>query len=202
MIINIRGTSGSGKTYTARKFMEYCGLNTVIYDQNDKPIAHCVHYAMMPVYFIGSYANTCGGCDAIPTQDLACSYVRHFSQFGHVIFEGLLMSHLYARYAALWKELTGFGNPFVFAYMDTPIDECIERVKQRRKEKGNTKKFNPQNTISHCDATWITKEKFDSADIDTCLIYHQKDPVIQIKKLLERDPSLEFSQSYREESFR
>lgn len=107
MIINIRGTSGSGKTYTAENFMDYCGqVRTMVYNDDKKIVATLVHYDMVPVYFIGAYINACGGCDTISTQDMACSLVRHFSQFGHVIFEGLLMSHLFARYAALWKELS------------------------------------------------------------------------------------------------
>jgi hypothetical protein len=112
------------------------------------------------------------------------------------------MSHLHERFSALWRELTGEGVPFVFAYMNTPIDICIKRVKQRRLDKGNVKPFNTQNTISHYDATWKTKEKFDAEGIDTCIIDYMLDPVIQIKKLLKRDSILEFSNSYREESFR
>jgi hypothetical protein len=201
MIINIRGTSGSGKTHTVRKFMEYCGLETRLY-MEDKVIAHMVHFDLMPVYFIGSYVNVCGGCDSIPTQDMACSLVRHFSQFGHVIFEGLLMSHLYARYAALYLELTEFGNPFIFAYMDTPLDLCIDRVKQRRLEKGNLKEFNPQNTISHYESTWSTETKFQAVGIATCHINHRKNPVTQIIELIDRDRYMSFDYSYREESFR
>jgi len=202
MIINIRGTSGSGKTYVVRKFMEHCGLVTHIYDENGKVIAELCHHDMIPVYFIGSYVNVCGGCDTISTQDMACSLVRHFSQFGHVIFEGLLMSHLYARYAALWTELTEFGIPFMFAYMDTPLEICVNRVKKRRLDRGDNRYFNPQNTISHYDATWKTKEKFDAADMTTTIIRYKKDPVHELSEILSYDVYTEFKDSYREDKFR
>ena len=182
--------------------MEYCAPDIIIYNEEGKPVAHCVYYNMMPVYFIGSYANVCGGCDSISTQDMICSLVRHFSQFGHVIFEGLLMSHIYSRYAALYEELAGFGIPFVFAFVDTPLDVCIERVKQRRLDKGNTKEFNTDNTVYKYDATWKSMKKFDVVGMKTCIIKHKKDPIAQIIKLLAMDGGLEFLNSYREESFR
>ena len=94
MIINIRGTSGSGKTYTVRSFMNKYQPESVIMYDSKMVAAHCVYYNMIPVYVIGSYKNVCGGCDAIPTQDMACSLVRHFAQFGHVLFEGLLMKRV------------------------------------------------------------------------------------------------------------
>lgn len=202
MIINIRGTSGSGKTYTARSFLEFYGPDTIVYGEEDKPVAHMVFFNMMPVYFIGSYSNVCGGCDTIHTQDLICSLVRHFSQFGHVIFEGLIISHSFARYAALWKELTALGNPFYFAYMDTSLEMCLERIVQRRLEKGNTKPLNPDNTTSHYYATWQTKDKFEAAKIPTCVIKHTKNPVMELVRIISLDKEMTWEYSYREEKFR
>ena len=202
MIINIRGTSGSGKTYTVKSFMEFYGPDSVIMLDEKRVAAHCVYYRMMPVYFIGSYRNVCGGCDAIPTQDLACSLVRFFSQFGHVVFEGLLMSHLYARYTALHKELVEAGEKFVIAYMDTPLDLCIERVKQRRLEKGNTKELDPQNTISHYNSTLKTWGKFEKDGVDLRWVKHKRNPVSQLAKMLDEEQEITFDANYREESFR
>jgi ABC-type dipeptide/oligopeptide/nickel transport system ATPase component len=198
MIINIRGTSGSGKTHTARSFMTAYQPETIVYMADGKVAAHCVYYKMMPMYVIGSYKNVCGGCDTIPTQDLVCSLVRHFSQLGHVIFEGLLISHSLNRYAELWKELTGIGIPFVFAYMSTPLDICLERVKQRRLAKGNTKELNPYNTTNTFKEAWQTKDRYEAIGIDTCIIDYEKDPVKQIRKLIARDSDLSFENSYRE----
>ena len=205
MIINVRGTSGSGKTYTVRSFMEAYGPDHTIADREGKVVAHCIYYKMMPVFFIGSYKNICGGCDAIPTQDLACSYVRHFSLYGHVIFEGLLMSHLYARYAALYKELTQeYNTPFTFAFMDTPLELCLERVKARRLEKGNTKEFNPANTIGKYNSVLTVIEKFKEDQFDVRFINHIASPVKQLARILDRDTSYDpdMRNTYRVESFR
>ena len=200
MVINLRGTSGSGKTHTARSFMEAHAPDIQILDSG-KTVAHCVYWRMQPVYLIGSYKNVCGGCDSITSQDMVCSLVRHFSQFGHVIFEGLLMSHLYARYVDLYNELTEHEEPFVFAFMDTPIETCIERIIQRRLAKGNMKELNTANTISKHESTQGVAKKFKQQGFDVRFINHKRDPVQQLVEILA-EGSVSFEDSYREESFR
>lgn len=201
MIINIRGTSGSGKTYFAKSFMEACG-NPVEVLHDNRVVATCVYYRLMPVYFIGSYRNVCGGCDTIKTQDMACSLVRHFSQFGHVIFEGLLMSHLYARYAALYDEMVGYGERFIFAFLDTPLDLCLVRIKERRRERGNLTELNPDNTISKYNSTMDVAQRFKADGFDVRWLRHEVPPVRQLERLLNLQPELTFEQSYREDKFR
>jgi len=201
MIIQLRGTSGSGKTYTARSFMECYAPDIQICDIGGKTVAHCVYWEMQPVYLLGSYKNVCGGCDSISSQDMVCSLVRHFSQFGHVIFEGLIMSHLYARYAALADEMSEAGDVFTFAFMDTPLELCLERIVQRRITKGNYKELNPDNTIGKYESTHAVAEKLRKAGYNVVWINHKKTPVTQLISLLHKD-NIPFEQSYREESFR
>jgi hypothetical protein len=35
----------------------------------------------------------------------------------------------------------------VFAFLDTPLEVCLERVRERRARKGNTKELDPTNTV-------------------------------------------------------
>ena len=202
MIINIRGTSGSGKTHTVRSFLEKHSPDLVIPGIDGRTAAHVVNYNMVPVFILGSYGNKCGGCDTIRTQDQVCSYVRHFSQFGHVIFEGLLISHSFMRYYQLYKELhEEHGIPFVFARMDTPLETCIERVKQRRMEKGNMKPLNTKNTEGTYYSTITTAEKFSEVGVETRIINHKSDPLGWITSVLDEDSGYLFEHSYREERF-
>jgi hypothetical protein len=85
--------------------------------------------------------------------------------------------------------------------MDTSLETCIERVKARRIAKGNMKPLNTVNTESTYRTTWITMDKFNAAGIDTIIIKHKKDPVMQIINLLDRDKDLLFEHSYREQKF-
>lgn len=61
-----------------------------------------------------------------------------------VIYEGLMISHTIGRLGALTKK---YGERHVMAFLDTPLDVCLERVQQRRDDRGTLTAFNPENTI-------------------------------------------------------
>jgi len=168
--------------------------------RDDKVIAHCCHYMMQPVYTIGNYSGAaCGGCDTVKTQNLVCSLVRHFAQFGHVIFEGLIMSHLYARYVALSNELKDCGEHMVFLYLDTPIELCLDRIKQRRLDVGNTKLLNPANTIGKHESIRKCYAKMEDAGMDVRWLHHDGNVMGQLLTLLDE---WSFCNSYKNQSFR
>ena len=202
MIINIRGTNGSGKTYFARTFLETFSPNQEVYgEERKKPVAHVVFYNMIPVYVIGSYNTVCGGCDTLRTQDMVSSLVRHFSQLGHVIYEGILVSRSVGRYIALDKELSKLGIPTVFAFLNTPYEVCLSRIRQRRTDKGNDKELDPANAHSTYVRTISTRERFKEEGCDMRIFQHDSDPIKQLTKVLD-EHDLSFKNSYREETFR
>jgi hypothetical protein len=166
VILNLRGTSGSGKTTVVRGLMAKFPINEVVGEEKkpygyecrpdrtglapyDSPVADAPN-----LYIVGSYKNTCGGCDGIDTQDEICNRVRFFAPQGDVVFEGLLISHLYSRYLNLDREMAKLhGQRTIWAFLDTPLELCLERVKTRRDERAALKgkeasPFNPDNTIA------------------------------------------------------
>ena len=72
--------------------------------------------------------------------------MRCYAPLGHVIFEGLLISHLFSRYAMLDRELFAQGIPFVWAFLDTPLEICLDRVRARREARGTETPLNVKNT--------------------------------------------------------
>ena len=95
---------------------------------------------------VGKYDNVCGGCDMIKTQDEVVEIVKLMDAQVEFEFEVPTRpdSDCYARYAELARELGTKQYPFVFAFLDTPLSVCLDRVKARRKAKGNDPdKFNP-----------------------------------------------------------
>lgn len=173
MIINLRGTSGSGKTWAVRRLMDLAAaqgtaaqpLNAEISKPNKITGYRVGLPSGHPVYILGSYANTCGGCDTIKTQDEVCDRVRHYATQGHVVFEGLLISHLFSRYQALDRELQPI--PFVWAFPNTPLDVCLQRVQARRDARGRaTTPLNPQNTTRDWYATFRVFAKCTAAGLD------------------------------------
>lgn len=192
MIINLRGTSGSGKTYAVRKLLVRHSPIIPITNEDGNIIANCIAYHMQPIYVIGDYTGAvCGGCDGIARkggQNIVCSLVRYFSQFGHVIFEGLLISGLYARYAALNKELRDeYGEQYVWAFLDTPIERCIGRVLERRKERGEKKPFNDENTRNKHRSVLKCKDKALADGFDVRDIRHDLDVSEQLLDILLED---------------
>lgn len=210
MIINIRGTSGSGKTHLARELMaamenvnpipgdsQIGGLGTHYpRNKNSKAIGYAGTYTYpdkIPhhVSIVGRYETACGGCDTIKTQDEICDRVRAFATRGDVVFEGLLVSVLYDRYAKLATELMNVYNrvkpvneaalkrdldtfpPFIFAFLDTPEELCVERVKQRRIAAGNTQPLNETNTREKWHICQRVAEKLTAAGLPVVWINHE-----------------------------
>lgn len=162
MIVNIRGTSGSGKTTLMRQFMDHVGDWDQLMSENMRKVEG---YRSLPdgaFYVLGSYANVCGGCDGIPTQDAVCNRVREYAKHGSVLFEGLLISHLYTRYLNLARE---YPQGFAFAFLDTPLDVCLERVQARRDARADKlgkprTPLNPDNTVAKWHETHRVANRF------------------------------------------
>lgn len=144
MIINIRGTSGSGKSTIVRKLMKK--YNAVSIVGKDKKIEG---YEMLTpfgnLFIVGKYETPCGGCDAITSQDEVCNRVKKYARKGHVIFEGVIVSTCYKRYKEL---LTKSKHPYAFIFLSTKLVHCIKGIENRRKARGDTRPVNPSNTES------------------------------------------------------
>lgn len=146
MIINIRGTNGSGKSTVVRDIMEKATKSRPIFGAlgPSKPEAYEVtfDYLSQSVYVLGPYVTPAGGCDAVQPFKLILELVEKYAVRGHVIFEGSLVSDHYGKMGAL---LETYKDVLVF-FLDTPLEECISRIEARRAEAGNSKPFNRSNT--------------------------------------------------------
>lgn len=156
MIVNIRGTSGSGKTYSVRAVMalyEAMGMQWA-YTPGTKENGGArsgyhqgaLQGRLRPLRILGFYGGAaCGGCDGIKTQLAVEMMVRQaVADDVDLIFEGLLISHLASRWMTLPAAL---GVPWRFIFLDTSEATCVQRAIDRRMAKGNTKPFNPHNTV-------------------------------------------------------
>lgn len=162
VVINIRGTSGSGKTYCVRYVMSKLGVEAVLCKTNNgrrKITGYRLHTG---VYVVGSYENECGGCDTIKTSDATCQRVRRYADRGRVvIFEGLVgTSTVYGRWLEFSRELNG---TFVWAYLTTPLEMCLERVRLRRLRRGMTKPLDPYQTSSKYHTIVRQRKKAEAA---------------------------------------
>lgn len=130
MIINIRGTSGSGKSTIVRDIMRrYSNKSRVTEEGRRQPVGYICTRGARPLAVIGHYETDCGGCDTIPTMERIFDLVRKAHSDGmDVVFEGLLISADVNRTAALHEA----GLPINVVALTTPLQTCIDSVNERR----------------------------------------------------------------------
>lgn len=157
--VNLRGTSGSGKTTIVRNILMQQGWHTI----NAQGKIWGYANPELRWIIIGSYENTCGGCDTIRTQQEVEDRIEYCLNQGYnVLFEGLLISTLTSRWLELAKRVSDRAN-VLFYYLDTPIEECLRRIDLRRKSAGNFKELNPKNTVDRVKAIDSTYKKLSQA---------------------------------------
>src|SRR5258708_2430353 len=99
MIISIRGTSGSGKTWLAKKILHEPGIyhppRPVHYKGRKQPLYY-LRDAVSPdrrgIAVLGHYESATGGCDTINGNDIPFVICRTLHDRYDVFFEGLLMA--------------------------------------------------------------------------------------------------------------
>jgi hypothetical protein len=172
VILRIAGTFGSGKTTAARQFMEY--PNTELRNRESKIMGYEIDGSSAqintPLYLVGKYDNVCGGTDAIKTQPEIASRILTAHTYGHVLYEGALVSA-----SGLNGAVTQAIHPTgcdVYAFLDTPLELCIERVKGRRAAAGNDKPFDPKNLIDKFNSVMNCYKNLKAAGYDTRMIDH------------------------------
>lgn len=132
MIINIRGCNGSGKSTVvqavlaagkAKPIFGACGLA--------RPEAYRLGLPELAssVYVLGSYLTPIGGCDRLGSAVLVKELVFKYQPYGHVLFEGLIISDYYGK---LCEALEQFGNQVVVIFLSTPLEVCLERLHGRQ----------------------------------------------------------------------
>lgn len=149
--INLRGTSGSGKSYAVVKLIKALNGRPLRSAKDGKILGYELDDG---VFVLGSYENECGGCDAIRTQDEVCRLVEKYTKrYRLVVFEGVIVGLIFQRYIDLSRRVGGI----VWAYIDTPYEMCLDRILMRRHARGDLSVLSDFGSNSG-----HTKAKFDS----------------------------------------
>lgn len=176
-VVNIRGTSGSGKSTIVRAVMAlYSTRSAVRVKERKRPIMYlCSRIDAPTLAVIGHYETDCGGTDTINGMDAIYGLVRQASAAGYnVLFEGLLSSAEKNRAIKLHQD----GLDLSVLHIDIPLEECITSVEHRRlaayRRKVNAGKdvdvpapLNPKNTKSKWQGTRTTMQRLAEAGIKT-----------------------------------
>lgn len=189
MIINVRGTHGSGKTTLVRRVMEHYKYREPIHMKGRKaPIGYVCRdkkspHACTNVLFVaGSYESVTGGCDTIPKVDLMYKKIKEYADLGyHVLFEGILAQHSTPNIKKLYDR--GY-NPRVIV-LDVPVKKSIRGVKKRRAERGDTRPFNPTNVRKEAGGVLSTSDRLKSYGVKVILCKSRRRALNRVLSLLE-----------------
>lgn len=142
MIIQIRGTSGSGKSWTMKSLLGKLGPFTEHFIKKRKqPL---FYYNKSGVVILGHYASPCGGCDTIGSAAAVATLIKELEEGVYtiiptvIICEGLLLSED-SKWTSQMKDVR-------IIYLTTPVDQCVTQIIQRRAAVGNEKPLNESNT--------------------------------------------------------
>lgn len=145
--INVRGCNGSGKTTLLRMLARdpLCRVEQVhvTHEYTDRKSGEKVRgyhapitvtYAPGGVAMLGDYTpqatGTTAGCDRIKTQEAAKSALELIAQDPEVrvvLFEDGVVSTIFGP----WMEWEKANGGMVWAFLDTPLEVCLERIQRR-----------------------------------------------------------------------
>jgi hypothetical protein len=188
LVIQLKGNSGSGKTTVTRQFMamgRVSKIETVWHSPNAWPKPRHTDYRVQidgcrrPWVVLGTYLNVCGGADKIKSSAEVIERIEYYTGEGYnVWFEGLLLS---TTYGVVGTYLEKFGDDALFAYLDTPLDTCLNRIRARRDTEGNGKPFNPAKTIKrHRAVTILNRDTTEVKHGRRCLTISDSDALSQL----------------------
>jgi hypothetical protein len=195
-VINVRGTTGSGKTSIIRALMNHQTFSPPLTISEGVVGHYSRDYALIGPYREGS---NFGGVDAIKKISYVNPAIAKALQTRPtVIFEGLLISHSYDRWVEFSKRLQGVQmelgekpHGLIMAFITPPFRENIKRLKKRNNIKGSLRESKGNkfilNFISRYKSICRIRNK---AVLDTALghmsmrILDYKDPFKDLQFLL------------------
>lgn len=170
-IINLRGTSGSGKTYIVKRIMELYATKTPhMIERRKQPIGYTLTRPDgNPLFLAGHYEGACGGCDNL-SQGLDYIYglIHEATARGEdVMFEGLIVASDVLRCIELKQR---HGHELMVIGLNTSLPDCLAGVQQRRDARGDTRPLSSKNTEAKFKALIPQRIRFKDAGIDFRLL--------------------------------
>lgn len=178
-IIQLRGTSGAGKSTIVKSLIELATWKTPHFvEKRKQPLYYDLTFATgAKLVVLGHYEIACGGCDTISGFDLIFNMVRQHADESNVLFEGVLLNDDYLRTKAL-------GSVDVI-FLNTTLEECLASVNARRATRGVTEPVNPKNTTGRYNRCLKTFKKFQTdAPLARAYSLNRADALTKVKELL------------------
>lgn len=179
-IINLRGTSGSGKSYIVRHIMaQYHTRVPEMVPGRKQPLAYtCSRVGWPSLYVVGHYETACGGADTIGYSansrlldydgelrgglDLIYHMIHNATlRKENVIFEGLIVASDTARCINLKKT-----NDLMVVGLSTTLKDCMASIQDRRDARGDDRPLSSKNTEAKFKALLTQRARFREAGVN------------------------------------
>lgn len=194
VIINLRGTNGSGKGWLATRLVppgadaQFAIAQHSYTTKSGSARVRPIHaYRRDDLVLIGRYDTACGGCDGLPDVRTAYRAALTASQMEGVrgvVLEGLMISGIYQ---SVVDELGGAAralprpSTLIWAYLSTPLEECIRRVRVRS---SRPPEWDPSNIVSKHRAVVRTRERAALAGLPTIDVRSDNDSLLLLRRLM------------------
>lgn len=178
VVVKIGGCNGSGKTSLMRGLMTRTTPWVPIVERGKVRGYRYVSATTGPDMFVlGSYENVCGGMDTISDKLDRLALVGKYAKDGNIVFyEGLITGKTYGAMGAMSEQPKHKGK-WLYTFLDTPFDVCVERVLARRAAKGNDAPFDPERTMRPTyKGVAAVALRAKAEGHKTCLIRHTHKP--------------------------
>ena len=145
MIIQIRGTSGSGKTHLVKQVLTHYSQREDHFTTGRRRPLYTTWAGKAPrrLTTLGHYDIPCGGADTISGFDTIFGLVNQAEDRGEdVLFEGLILTGDNKRIIACAK---AHSNHLIVS-LNTPLEVCLAQINARRAARGNNTPVSPVNT--------------------------------------------------------
>jgi hypothetical protein len=136
IVLNIRGTNGSGKTHLVRSLMKQVGSEPHPRRRNlfgGDALSGPVEYYVLGDggIVLGNYETNCGGCDTMGSFERIKGAIRArlYEHPPYLIFEGVVVSTVFNS----WLEFSRSIGGMTWVFLSTPLDVCFERVYGRNR---------------------------------------------------------------------
>lgn len=150
-VIQIAGTSGSGKSHLMRSFMDTLAQKAPWLEEHAQGRVRPIGYTWrgpsgVRLFVPGAYDSPTGGCDTIKDVTQVFSLVRERYQEGFdVVFEGLFCMNQ-TRAPQL---VASVDHNYHVLYLTTPLATCMASIDSRRAERGVGKLEKKDNTVGN-----------------------------------------------------
>lgn len=139
VLINIRGSNGSGKSYCVRKILEHFGNGVLKYTEqltDEGEVFKFPYYEYDDFYLLGKYETSCGGLDGVKWYETITSAAKELIQTKSVLMEGILWSSVFSSMYRLDRDLRQLGHSSVWCGFNNPAELHLQRVMERRASRG------------------------------------------------------------------